>query len=63
VGYRSMKVSENREYIESNRWKCDKSPNGAHYWIIYTQQMTCKYCSYCKQMNTNSSESHKSGTR
>jgi hypothetical protein len=48
----SMKMSENREYIESNRWKCNQSPSGAHYWIIRSQEMTCKYCHYCKPLYT-----------
>jgi hypothetical protein len=44
MGQSSMKASGDREYLSSGRWKCDKSPSGAHYWIIHTYQMTCKYC-------------------
>jgi hypothetical protein len=53
VAQRSMKVSENKEFIESDRWKCDKSPSGAHHWIIHSYDMTCKYCSSSKQVLTN----------
>jgi hypothetical protein len=63
VGYSSMKVSENREYIESNRWKCNQSPSGAHHWIISGQRMTCKYCSCDKQLNTTASGSPKTETK
>jgi hypothetical protein len=44
MGQSSMKASGDREYLASDRWKCGKSPSGAHYWIIRTYQMTCKYC-------------------
>ena len=52
MGY-TMKASENKEYIESGRWKCDKSPGGAHHWIIGNHQMTCKYCNCSKQADTS----------
>jgi hypothetical protein len=55
MGQNSMKASENREYIESGRWKCDKSPSGAHYWLIHQQQMTCKYCNSYKEVNATGS--------
>jgi len=48
MGY-TMNVSDNKEYIESSRWKCDKSPSGAHHWIVSNHQMTCKYCNCNKQ--------------
>jgi hypothetical protein len=51
MGQSSIKASENKEYIASDRWKCEKSPSGAHYWIIQSYQMTCKYCSYHKEVN------------
>jgi hypothetical protein len=53
VGQRSMKVSEDQEFMASDRWKCGKSASGAHYWIIQNHQMTCKYCEYCKQVDAN----------
>jgi hypothetical protein len=53
VAQRSMKVSENQEYFTSDRWKCSKSPSGAHHWIIKSDQMTCKYCDFCKPMDMN----------
>jgi hypothetical protein len=47
-----MKVSENQEYMASDRWKCLKSPSGAHHWIVESAQMTCKYCESSKTMDT-----------
>lgn len=46
-------ASDNREYFSSNRWKCEKSPSGAHYWIIVAYEMTCKYCKNNKSLSTN----------
>ncbi len=63
MGYSSMKISENREYIESDRWRCNKSPSGAHHWIIHSQEMTCKYCDLSKQINSASSAWPKTETR
>ena len=34
----------NKEYVYSGNWKCDKSPSGAHYWIVSKDHMVCKYC-------------------
>ena len=38
-----------KEYFESGRWKCAKSPTGRHDWLIeHTVDRligTCKYCS------------------
>jgi hypothetical protein len=53
MGQRSMKESENQEFMTSDRWKCSKSPSGAHHWIIRTGQMTCKYCDYSKSVDTH----------
>jgi hypothetical protein len=53
MGQRSMKVSEDKEFITSDRWKCEKSESGAHFWIIQSYEMTCKYCHNTKQVNTN----------
>jgi hypothetical protein len=44
MGQSSMKASGDKEYLSSGRWKCEKSPSGAHFWIIHIYQMTCKYC-------------------
>ncbi len=49
---RPIKVSDNKEFITSDRWKCDKSPSGAHYWLVQCYQMTCKYCNCSKTVNT-----------
>ena len=40
----------NKEYIDSGRWKCNKSPSGAHYWIIIHDQMKCKHCNEHRQV-------------
>lgn len=52
VAQRSMKVSGDQEFMASNRWKCIKSPSGAHYWIIQGYQMTCKFCDFSKAVDT-----------
>jgi hypothetical protein len=46
-------TSDNKEYFSSDRWKCQKSPSGAHFWIIIAYEMTCKYCKNNKSLNTN----------
>jgi CRISPR/Cas system-associated exonuclease Cas4 (RecB family) len=33
------------EYLAEEQWRCSKSPTEAHYWVIVSQSMTCKYCS------------------
>ncbi len=43
-------TSSNQEYLDSGKWKCDKSPRGAHHWIIKYDQMTCKYCAQTRQI-------------
>jgi hypothetical protein len=45
----SMNLSENREFIHSDRWRCEKSPGGAHYWIVHNFEMTCRYCNSRKE--------------
>jgi hypothetical protein len=40
----------NKDYIDSGKWKCNKSPGGAHHWIIRYDQMTCKYCREIRQI-------------
>jgi hypothetical protein len=52
MGQRSMIVSENQSYMASDRWKCSRSPSGAHHWIIQSSQMTCKYCDLSKPMDS-----------
>ena len=37
-------------YYKSGRWKCDKSPSGAHYWLVRTHDMECKYCHEVRQL-------------
>ena len=60
---RSIKVSENQEFMASDRWKCSKSPSGAHHWIIQRGQMTCKYCDYSKPVDMNRYGWTKPGTK
>lgn len=35
-----------REYVRSGRWKCDKSPTGAHHWVERSPNgiFICKWC-------------------
>jgi hypothetical protein len=40
----------NKEYFDSGNWKCDKSPSGAHHWIIIQPHMKCKYCKDKRQV-------------
>jgi len=44
-----------KEYLASGKWKCTKSPTGAHHYIcetirfsypMTTTKQTCKYCQY-----------------
>jgi hypothetical protein len=49
---RSIKVTDNQEYMASDRWKCSKSPSGAHHWMIHSGEMICKYCELIKPMDT-----------
>ena len=46
------------EYIKSGRWKCPKSPTGAHHWIEgnHTDLPGVYYCKWCfevKEMPSN----------
>jgi hypothetical protein len=54
MGQSSMKVSENQEFLSSERWKCSQSPSGAHHWIIHSIEMTCKYCKASKPVSPRS---------
>jgi hypothetical protein len=47
-----MNATGEKEYVASGVWKCDKSPSGAHHWIIDRTLMTCRYCNNCKQMTS-----------
>ena len=47
----SMKVTEDREFLGSSRWKCEQSPSGAHHWIVHSYNQTCRYCNLTKQDN------------
>lgn len=51
----------NREYVSSGRWKCDKSPTGAHHWVRLTHTtrlleggyFNCKYCNDVRRFITS----------
>ena len=39
-----------QEYLRKESWKCNESPNGAHYWRgTQLGVFTCKYCDVTKQ--------------
>ena len=40
-----------KQYLESESWKCDKSPSGAHHWIIGGLEQTCKFCGEVREVN------------
>ena len=39
---------EYENYLNSDVWKCKKSPTGAHYWIVGADKMRCQYCKKTK---------------
>ena len=47
-----------KEYLNSNIWRCGKSPTNAHYWLEtnsskgydHTGVFYCKYCGDAKRM-------------
>jgi hypothetical protein len=43
--------AKEREYIDSGSWRCDKSPSGAHHWIVIGDQMNCKHCNINRQVS------------
>lgn len=43
-----LRTQSYAEYLKGGSWKCGKSPNGAHYWIV-GNQMICKYCLMVRQ--------------
>lgn len=47
--------AQDKRYLQSNGWKCSKSPSGRHYWIadgIGTQAIfKCKYCGEMKRFS------------
>ncbi len=40
-------------------WYCQKSPTGAHHWIITTHQGRCKYCQAVQELPTPASSAFK----
>lgn len=54
---RTNRVDRHREYVESGRWKCAKSPTGAHHWIEPSSAEApgafyCKWCYEVKELPT-----------
>ena len=43
---------DDKEYLDSDRWKCEKSPTKAHHWIIAGRKAECKYCLGLRHLNT-----------
>jgi CRISPR/Cas system-associated exonuclease Cas4 (RecB family) len=39
------KANYRTEYVAEGQWRCSKSPTEAHYWVVVSRSMTCKYCS------------------
>ena len=44
-------LQDDKKYLASGTWKCDKSPNGAHFWFIRTRQAKCKYCAKVREVD------------
>ena len=42
-----------KKYLESDVWKCRKSPTGAHHWIVTESKERCKYCHKIKIVEVN----------
>lgn len=42
-----MQRNPNKEYMESNVWKCEKSPTGAHYWVESLNLHGIFICKWC----------------
>ncbi len=47
-----MIKKEDTTYYDSNKWKCNKSPTGIHYWIINYDTQICKYCKEKRKVET-----------
>lgn len=45
-------------YVREGKWKCSKSPSGAHHWIVSGGKVEAKvvsypmHCKYCKEKKT-----------
>ena len=44
-----------RLYLEQGRWKCEKSPTGAHHWIEFVGvgKFRCIYCHAIRRFPTS----------
>ncbi len=42
-------------------WYCQKSPTGAHHWIITAHHSLCKYCQAVQDLPTSASNAPVSG--
>jgi len=39
-------------YVKSGEWRCDKSPTGAHHWIISDGSQRCVHCGCVKSLKS-----------
>ena len=42
---------QDKEYVESDRWKCEKSLTGAHWWVGHGTQLECVFCYEVKEID------------
>ena len=53
-------MKQDRDYLKSGNWKCEKSPTGAHRWIEVLDEETrpipefkCKWCRVVRRFPTH----------
>ena len=44
------KANYRTQYLAEGQWRCSQSPTEAHYWVVVSQGMTCKYCSESRDL-------------
>lgn len=42
-----------QEYLSRKKWKCSKSPTGAHYWKGDETCLICEYCGKKKDIDSS----------
>ena len=50
-----MRKDTHNDYVQAGLWKCDKSPTGAHHWIVVSFNQTCKYCGSSRDLDDTKS--------
>jgi len=53
MGQGSTRNCWDKDYLVSDKWKCEHSPSGAHYWLVDGFIMTCKFCNDTRSVNTD----------